>query len=106
MKLVKVNEVPREPYIDPIFTSSDVAQQKLLPESKDFEANIVNFGRGTRNKFHAHASDQILIVTAGKGFVATEEEKKVVTAGDIIFSLRVKSTGTVLPRTQTFPISI
>ena len=85
MKIIKISEVPREPYINPIFTGSDVARQKLLPDSKDFEANIVNFGKGVRNKFHAHASDQILIVTAGKGIVTTEGEERVVTAGDVIF---------------------
>jgi quercetin dioxygenase-like cupin family protein len=46
--------------------------------------NVVNFGRGVRNKFHVHESDQILIVTAGKGIVTTEQEQRVVSGGDII----------------------
>jgi quercetin dioxygenase-like cupin family protein len=37
-----------------------------------------------RNKFHAHDSEQILIITAGKGVVATEKEEKIVTVGDIV----------------------
>jgi quercetin dioxygenase-like cupin family protein len=44
----------------------------------------VNFGKGVRNKFHAHDGDQVLIITAGKGFVVTEKEKKVVTVGEIV----------------------
>jgi quercetin dioxygenase-like cupin family protein len=44
--------------------------------------SIVNFGRGVRNKFHAHESDQILIVTAGTGIVATEHEQKTVAVGE------------------------
>jgi quercetin dioxygenase-like cupin family protein len=44
----------------------------------------VNFGKGMRNKFHTHDSDQILIVTAGKGIVATEKEERVVTVGEIV----------------------
>jgi len=44
----------------------------------------VNFGKGVRNKLHTHDSEQILIVTAGKGIVATGKEQKTVTAGDVI----------------------
>lgn len=47
-------------------------------------ASIVNFSKGARNKFHTHTSDQILIVTAGKGVVATEQEERIVSPGDII----------------------
>ena len=53
-------------------------------DSKDLRVSIVNFGKGVRNKFHAHDGDQVLIIIAGKGFVATEKEKKVVTVGEIV----------------------
>jgi quercetin dioxygenase-like cupin family protein len=55
-----------------------------VPDSKELNVNIVNFGKGVRNKFHAHDSEQILIVTAGKGIVATEEEERVVTEDDVV----------------------
>ncbi len=45
---------------------------------------VVNFGKGVRNKFHTHESDQILIVTAGKGIVATGTEQREVSVGDVI----------------------
>jgi quercetin dioxygenase-like cupin family protein len=45
---------------------------------------MVSFGKGVRNKFHAHESDQILIVTEGKGIVSTEGAQKEVTVGDVI----------------------
>jgi len=85
MKIMRISEVPKKTWVIPVFTGSDVTKQELLPDSKDFEANIVNFGKGVRNKFHAHACDQILIVTAGEGIVATEEEEKVVEVGDVIY---------------------
>lgn len=85
MKVINISEVPKMAWIIPIFTGSDVTKQELLPDSSDFEANIVNFGKGMRNKFHAHTRDQILIVTAGEGIAATEEEERVVKAGDVIF---------------------
>ena len=84
MKVVKMSQVSKEPIPNPIFTGSDVTRQTLVPDSKDFNAAIVNFGKGVRNKLHTHDSEQILIVTAGKGIVATEKEQKTVTAGDII----------------------
>lgn len=84
MKIVKISEVYKEPYARPLFTGTDVTRQVLAPDSKEFNVNIVNFGKGVRNKFHAHDSEQILIVTAGRGIVATEKEERVVTEGEVI----------------------
>ena len=84
MKVVKMNEVPKVSHATPLFTGPDVTRQPLVPESKDYNIAIVNFGKGVRNKFHAHDCDQVLIITAGTGIVATEEEQKVVTVGDIV----------------------
>jgi len=84
MKIVKINEAPKEPYINSLFTGPDVTRQSLVSDSKDLRVNIVNFGKGVRNKFHTHDGDQVLIIIAGKGVVATEEEKKVVTVGEIV----------------------
>jgi quercetin dioxygenase-like cupin family protein len=84
MKIVKISEVSKEPVVRPLFTGRDVTRQVLVPDSKEFNVNIVNFGKGVRNKFHAHDGEQILIVTAGKGIVATDNEQRVVTEGDVI----------------------
>ncbi|MFO7965556.1 MAG: cupin domain-containing protein [Desulfobacterales bacterium] len=84
MHIVHTKEVPKSPLKAPLFTGNDVSIQPLIPEGGDYNMNIVNFGRGVRNKFHVHESDQILIVTAGKGIVATEQEQKEVAVGDII----------------------
>ncbi len=84
MKVIKMIQIPKESFISPIFTGTDVTRQILLPESKDFNVNIVNFGKGVRNKLHAHDSEQVLIVTAGKGIAATETEERVVSVGDVV----------------------
>jgi quercetin dioxygenase-like cupin family protein len=55
-----------------------------IPEGGDYKMIVVSFGKGVRNKFHTHESDQILVVTEGKGIVSTEGVKKEVTAGDVI----------------------
>jgi len=84
MKVVRISEVSKEPYVHPLFTGNDVTRQVLMPESNENDINIVSFGKGVRNKFHTHDKEQILIVIAGKGIVATEAEEKIVTEGDVI----------------------
>jgi quercetin dioxygenase-like cupin family protein len=84
MKIVNMNEAPKQTADSPIFTGSDVTRQVLVPEGSEFRVHIVNFGKGVRNKFHAHDCDQVLIVTHGTGIVATEDEERVVTVGDVI----------------------
>ena len=84
MNVIKMQDVPKNPLESPLFTSSDVTIQPLIPEDGDYIMSIVNFGKGVRNKFHAHYSDQILIVTSGRGIVATEEQEIEVTVGDVI----------------------
>ncbi len=84
MKIIKMNEVPKEPYAIPLFTGPNVTSQSLVSDSKDLRVSIVNFGKGVRNKFHRHDGDQVLIISAGKGLVATEKEKKTVTVGEIV----------------------
>jgi quercetin dioxygenase-like cupin family protein len=83
MKIVRTDMVPKESRVSPMFTGQ-VTMQTLLPESSEFIVNIVNFGKGVRNKFHSHDYEQILIVTGGRGIVATEGEKQVVSEGDVI----------------------
>jgi quercetin dioxygenase-like cupin family protein len=85
MKVVKMSEAPKGYLPRAMFTGSDVTRQLLAPDSKEFDVSIVNFGKGLRNKFHAHEGEQILIVTSGEGIVATEDKHLVVTTGDVIF---------------------
>lgn len=86
MQVITVDEVPKQAADSPLFTGGPVSRQPLVTDKmgNDFNMNIVNFSKGSRNKFHIHASDQVLIVTAGKGIVTTETEERIVTLGDII----------------------
>ena len=83
MHVVNMSDVPKTPREARLFTSA-VTVQPLIPEGGDYNMAVVNFGKGVRNKFHNHESDQILIVTAGRGIVATEREQREVTVGDVI----------------------
>ena len=84
MRVVRMSNVDKEGYESPLFTGSDVTRQTLLPDSKEYNCNVVNFGKGVRNKFHSHDHEQILIVTTGEGIIATEQEEKMITVGDIV----------------------
>ena len=86
MNVLKMSEVPKQPVVSPLFTSEDVTRQVLAPDSNDFNINVVSFGKGTKNKLHYHESDQVLIVTEGRGTVATESEEAVVGVGDVVFA--------------------
>ena len=86
MKVVKIDQLPREPQQSSLFTGPVTMQTMVGTElSKRFLIRQVNFGRGVRNKFHSHSIEQVLIVTEGKGIVATDEEEVTVGPGDVIF---------------------
>jgi quercetin dioxygenase-like cupin family protein len=85
MKVVRTGDLPKVSAASPLFTG-DVFRQVIVEpsESQSFNFSIVNFSAGSRNKFHQHTGDQILIVTEGTGVVATDHEEATVTAGDVV----------------------
>ncbi|MFZ7104337.1 MAG: cupin domain-containing protein [Peptococcaceae bacterium] len=89
MKVINIKQVPEEPVTGPLTTlfTSPVTMQGIIGKevSSNFIITHVNFERGVRNKFHSHSNEQILIVTEGKGIVATENEEITVMSGDIIY---------------------
>ncbi len=87
MKVIKIVKVAKEPPANTRLFTGPVTSQPIVDTelSKEFRTSQVNFGRGVRNKFHSHTSEQVLIVTEGKGIVATDKEEKTVGPGDVIF---------------------
>jgi quercetin dioxygenase-like cupin family protein len=61
-------------HMDPVLTAPNVM------------INNVIFTPGARTYWHVHPGGQLLIVTAGRGIVATREESHVVTQGDVIWT--------------------
>lgn len=87
MKIINVGSVPKEVSTSPLFTGGTVTSQPILPPgaSQHFISNQVTFAPGARNKLHTHTTDQILVITSGRGYCATETEKIEVTVGDVVF---------------------
>ena len=88
MHVVKKDQNPGEDRSDaPIFYGGKVTGQAIIGgnTSKNFNFNKVTFAAGAKNHFHTHTSDQILFVTDGRGYVATESEQLEITEGDAAF---------------------
>ena len=87
MKIARLKELKKEAVeANPLFTGTQVYRQLIVnpDESQSFNFSVVAFSAGSRNKFHVHTSDQILIVTEGTGVVATEQEERTITEGDVV----------------------
>ena len=59
-------------------------------DSDNFRCSVVNFRKGATTGWHAHNCDQILVVTSGKGMVATDREEREITVGDVV---HIKASG-------------
>ncbi len=86
MRVIRLDKVPVEPFYGPTPTIGvgSIETQPILTDSQNYLIRIVHFGKGARNKFHKHTCDQVLIVTAGNGVVATDKGEVTVTVGEII----------------------
>ena len=88
MKKVTMNDIPRTKaeMTGGLMTGTQVWRQAILdPEDSDnFNFAIVAFDAGSRNKFHKHSGDQILVITEGTGTVATDDETLTVNGGDVV----------------------
>jgi quercetin dioxygenase-like cupin family protein len=92
MRVLKIDDLPEKPMgtataIDG-WTGGAVKRmrQELVTDgqSDNFRCNVVNFSFGATTGWHAHDSDQILVVTAGRGIVANETEQREITVGDVV----------------------
>jgi quercetin dioxygenase-like cupin family protein len=61
-------------HLDPVLDTGKVA------------ANTVIFTPGARTYWHSHPEGQLLIVTAGRGIVATRDEVHVIGNGDVVWT--------------------
>jgi len=62
-----------------------VETQTPHPAATDLNVSEIHFRDGARNRLHVHSTDQVLVITAGEGIVATESERHEVSAGDVAF---------------------
>jgi quercetin dioxygenase-like cupin family protein len=85
MKVIRSADRPQREVERPLFTGI-VTMQAAVDEDEGAQFNIgyVSFPEGVRSKLHRHTTDQVLIVTKGRGMVATEHEQVAISEGDIV----------------------
>jgi quercetin dioxygenase-like cupin family protein len=91
MKAVTLKDIPNLPIegadrIDGFTGPVQRSRQTVIEsgESADYNCSVVNFSQGCTTGWHTHTCDQILVVTSGSGFVATEHEQKPIKVGDVV----------------------
>ena len=113
MRVLKINELQEKPMdtATPIagWTGGAVSRTRQAVigdgQSENFRCNVVNFRVGATTGWHVHDCDQILVVTAGKGFAATETEQREIAVGDIVHIRAGERTGTARRRIRRCRIS-
>ncbi len=89
MKVSKMSQVPRQSMsrATRFFHGAEhVSRQGLTDESKEVSVNVIHFDHGAHTRMHIHGCDQVLLVTRGKGFVETEQERHEISEGDVVFA--------------------
>ena len=92
MRVLKISDLPQEAMgtATPLagWTGGVVSRKRQTiigdGQSEHFRCNVVNFSVGATTGWHVHDCDQILVVTAGRGFVASETEEREITVGDVV----------------------
>jgi quercetin dioxygenase-like cupin family protein len=85
MKLIKQDRAAATANTSPIFEGSVRTQNLVTDDDAELlRVTAVTFESGARNKRHHHTTDQVLIVTDGRGIVATDAEELHVEPGDVI----------------------
>ena len=85
MRIERPSADRRRPGTGSMFVGEVDMQTIVGDEARDLRLTEVTFRSGARNKLHTHTTDQILIVTAGEGIVATEHDERTVTEGDVAY---------------------
>lgn len=85
MKVIKGSGVQPRRTTREIFTG-EVETHTYVDDTvgQHLRLTLVRFLPGGRTKWHRHAFEQGLVITEGKGVVATEEQENLVEAGDIV----------------------
>lgn len=86
MKVVRADEVARDPVAGPLFPVGSVTRQSVISssDSRQLGFTLLSFGPGARNALHRHSHDQVLLVTAGTGIAGTPHKERVIAPGDVV----------------------
>jgi len=85
MKVMKADNLKVLP--DPLGLFFGTVERQPLVEkgTAGLVVSMVKFDPGAGNKMHSHTGEQVLIITEGRGVVATEKEEHIVTPGMLVY---------------------
>lgn len=69
----------------PLFTGLVRSERLIDADSQLMKVTDVTFTSGSRTRLHHHTMDQVLVITAGAGILATQTEENHVVPGDVVF---------------------
>lgn len=92
MRVLKIQNLPEKPMDGatpvPGWTGETVSRTRQAiigdGDSENYRCNVVNFRKGATTGWHTHDCDQLLIITAGRGWIATEQEEREIEVGDVV----------------------
>jgi quercetin dioxygenase-like cupin family protein len=96
MKVYHLDDLEGQENSGALFTAPVSMKTVQSPKENSPSIVYVSFPKGVRNKLHTHTNDQILIVTEGKGILATESERKEITVGDVAVIPAIRTIAHVL----------
>jgi len=92
MRVLRIKDLPEKPMDSatpvPGWTGGAVSRTRQTiigdGDSDNYRCSVVNFSKGATTGWHTHDCDQILVVTSGRGVVATEAGEREITVGDVV----------------------
>ena len=87
MEVISIDSVAKKDDSHRAIFEGQVSVQPLV--TKDLAENVwlvmVNFSPGAKTNLHTHTHDQVLLVTEGRGILATEDKENIVTPGMLVY---------------------
>jgi quercetin dioxygenase-like cupin family protein len=86
VKIIRFSDVADEASTHPLFTGPVERRTVLDGSEGQFNVGYITFPDGVYSELHTHTTDQVLIVTKGRGFVETEDDRVELAEGDVVWS--------------------
>ena len=85
MRVTRLDRGQAAPDSSPIFIGTALRQGVVAEgDANQLRVNSVTFVDGARNHWHRHGADQVLVVTEGRGIVASESQEFELSPGDVV----------------------
>jgi quercetin dioxygenase-like cupin family protein len=85
MRITRIDPTTAAASADPIFVGRVTVQPIVTDDDTELlRVTSVTFHGGARNRWHQHGADQVLVVTEGRGIIATDEGERPITVGNVV----------------------